>query len=799
MSSDSIDKIKKAQSSLKSERKPVSHVQESMVQAKEITQFVKTALNKENRWIFQAGEQESIVNMLTQINKTNKELYEKCRTPEHFNREIGRFLKMKNEIIRKSKCIHFSLDQGFYCTEPLGFSPKKAVELSSKKLKLISEGMRKGIWALSPIATKADENSIKEFEKYFSGSVSLSEKIINNKNFENFDPPLKIEEIQIIYNYFQLVNSILDLEKKAINETLLSKNNSINLSQDEILRKLSIFDKNISDIKFPSSNILPSWSLELYKISKTDLQLRMHLLRIPFEPNVFKKKLLNRLKEKKELEGTEKSIKDLHNNLTEELEKIKIFIEIFGEIGKTFKEVSGILQNLSISFGKIFYNASSQKITSEFVEKVLGLINGMLVKGEEVAKSKTQKLAELQQNIKDVDLFDPSIIQGIFYALDLLDEGKNEMQNFCEKINSFLEKISNGSNWESMKIYRLLQSAYNESANLTSAAMIFGSLTKTSNLLKESIEDVGSILKELIDAKKQGFEFEILYKNTKNILEEKKELNDGKGEHSQEKIEELNWLFEEMLSSNLKEELRFCEELKETLNPVFARINRRKLIESKQKAERPNEGLQQKQKNLIKKAAHKKTHHPSNSSQKKTVDKKSIYDPFEPFEMVAIKDACKNMTSPEGKMIFHVLTNTHTFFTLLNKMENTFKLGEGLENELIQDIEKSKTTHEFLNNFARLKFLPHGYYNNNNSQFDYDKEKHRFVIPAGIEKQLKLSETSTGSPMEVYRRLIRVLLGFDEPKTLSTIMPQQVLSIMEEDFMLKSKDRRLVEEKLQST
>ena len=167
--------------------------------------------------------------------------------------------------------------------------------------------------------------------------------------------------------------------------------------------------------------------------------------------------------------------------------------------------------------------------------------------------------------------------------------------------------------------------------------------------------------------------------------------------------------------------------------------------------------------------------------------------------MVAIKNACKNMTSSECKMIYHVLTHTHTFFTLLNKMESTFKEGEGLENELVQDIEKSKTTHDFLNNFARLKFLPHGYYNNNNSKFQYNKEKRRFEVPAGIEKQLKLSETSTSTPMEVYRRLIRVLLGFDESKTLSTIMPQQVLSILEEDFMLKAKDRRLVEEKLQST
>jgi len=47
--------------------------------------------------------------------------------------------------------------------------------------------------------------------------------------------------------------------------------------------------------------------------------------------------------------------------------------------------------------------------------------------------------------------------------------------------------------------------------------------------------------------------------------------------------------------------------------------------------------------------------------------------------------------------------------------------------------------------------------------------------------------------------LIRVLLGFDDPKTISTIMPQQILSILEEDFMLKSQDRKIVMESLQKT
>ena len=150
-------------------------------------------------------------------------------------------------------------------------------------------------------------------------------------------------------------------------------------------------------------------------------------------------------------------------------------------------------------------------------------------------------------------------------------------------------------------------------------------------------------------------------------------------------------------------------------------------------------------------------------------------------------------------MIYQVLTNTHTFFTLLNLMESSFKPGEGLENELEQDLAKSKTTHEFLKNFAKLKFLPHGYYSTNNSPFYYNEAKRRFDVPPGIEKQLKLSVSSTGSPLEVYRRLIRVLLGFDDPKTLTTIMPMQILSILEEDFMLKSQDRRTVEEGLQKT
>jgi hypothetical protein len=132
-------------------------------------------------------------------------------------------------------------------------------------------------------------------------------------------------------------------------------------------------------------------------------------------------------------------------------------------------------------------------------------------------------------------------------------------------------------------------------------------------------------------------------------------------------------------------------------------------------------------------------------------------------------------------------------------MESSFKPGEGLENELEQDLGKSKTTQEFFMNFARLKFLPNGYCSENNNPFNYNEEKRQFEVPKGVKKQLKITKSSTATPMDIFSRLIRVLLGLDDSNTLAAIMPPQNLSIMEDDFMLKRKDRKAVEEGLQST
>ena len=799
MSTNTLEQLKQAKSALEAERKPVSHVQEAVKATKDITQFVKIALSKENRWIFQACEQDSIVSILAEINRTNKELYNKCRTPEHFNRDATRYLKMKNHIIRKSECIHFSLDQGFYATEPLGFSAGKAIELSLKQIRKIRDGHQQGKWTRLPIDVNVDDSAKTEVEKIYAESAPLAEQLLNNENIGNFDPPMTIEEVQSVYKFFHNVHQIQELEQQALTDALSKKTPAEQSTPNEILDKLSSFERKLKNVRVPPSKNIPDWGIHLYEMSLTDMTLRMHLLRIPFEPLGFLNRHSKILEEQKDSDGIEKSISSFHDNVVQQLEKLQLFSECFAGVDETLQEVTGILQNLSICFGKIYHNASSQTITNSFLIKVLELIKGMLEKGGSVANSKSDTLLKLHQSVNDVDLFDDPITEGMIHALDLLEQGKEAMSQYCDKLKIFLETLSNASDWDSRQTYKFLKNAYDENASLTSASMFFGSITKTCVLLKSSIKEIESMWLELSKLREQKLGSGALYEQTIALLGQDTGISENSLRQRADQVEELNWILDEMLGLGVQEEQRFVDELDSELIPVSDRIKALRIKEFARKVELTSTKEKLEQDSIVVKSKVRKTKKSDKSSELAIGNKKPTYDPFQPFQMVALKKACKEMTSSEGKMIYQVLTNTHIFFTLLNKMESSFKQGEGLENELEQDLARSKTTQEFLMNFARLKFLPNGYYSENKTPFDYNKEKRLFEVPEGIKKQLKITDSSTSSPMDIFSRLIRVLLGLDDSNTLATIMPPQNLSIMEDDFMLKRKDRKAVEEGLQST
>jgi len=573
------------------------------------------------------------------------------------------------------------------------------------------------------------------------------------------------------------------LEQQALTDALSKKTPAEQSTPNEILEQLSSFEKKLKNVRVSTSKNIPDWGIHLYEMSLTDMTLRMHLLRIPFEPLGFLNRHLKILEEQKDSDGIEKSISSFHDNAVQELEKLQLFSESFAGVDETLQEVTGILQNLSICFGKI---------TNSFLIKVLELIKGMLEKGGRVADSKSDTLIKLHQSVNDVDLFDDPITEGMIHSLDLLEQGKEAMGQYCDKLKTFLETLSNASDWDSRQTYKFLKNAYDENASLTSASMFFGSITKTCVLLKSSIKEVESMWLELAKLREQKLESGALLGNDTGFSE-------NSLRQRADQVEELNWILDEMLGLGVQEEQRFVDELHSELRPVGERIKAHRIKESARKVELTSTIEKSEQDPIVAKTKVRKTKKSDKSSEPSSGNKKQVYDPFLPFQMVVLKKACKEMTSSEGKMMYQVLTNTHIFFTLLNKMESSFKLGEGLENELEQDLAKSKTTQEFLKNFARLKFLPNGYYKGNNTPYDYNEEKRQFEVPEGIKKELKITNSSTSTPMDIFSRLMRVLLGLDDSNTLAATMPPQNLSIMEDDFMLKRIDRKAVEEGLQST
>ena len=153
-----VEGLKKAKSSMKQERKPVSQVVAAQKSTRSINDFVKAALAEDNRWVLHPEEQTSIVETLQSINTIYQQLYDKCRTPYHFEKNAAKYISMQQEINHQVSCIHLSLDQGFYLTEPRGFAPGKAVELSWNEIQKILKGVEsEGVWSRLPLSIEVSQ------------------------------------------------------------------------------------------------------------------------------------------------------------------------------------------------------------------------------------------------------------------------------------------------------------------------------------------------------------------------------------------------------------------------------------------------------------------------------------------------------------------------------------------------------------------------------------------------------------------------------------------------------------------
>ena len=109
--------------------------------------------------------------------------------------------------------------------------------------------------------------------------------------------------------------------------------------------------ENSAKISFDSnSKNIPDWGIHLYEMSLTDMTLRMHLLRIPFEPLGFLNRHLKILEEQKDSDGIEKSISSFHDNAVQELKKLQLFSESFAGVDEIFQNMLVLTHRFHYSY-----------------------------------------------------------------------------------------------------------------------------------------------------------------------------------------------------------------------------------------------------------------------------------------------------------------------------------------------------------------------------------------------------------------------------------------------------------------
>ena len=748
---------------------------------KQINEFVKAALAEENRWVLHPDEQTSIVETLQSINSLYQELYDKCRTPYHFEKNAAKYITMQQEISHQVSCIHLSLDQGFYLTEPRGFNPGQAIELSWKEIQKIVNGVEsEGIWCRLPLKIEVAEEDKGAVTELSQKLKTDQEQLKKNPRLNSFDQPLSIKDIQAIYGYFQSVHELLEKESKALEEVLKNaKSSEESMELEQALDDLNSIEVDIQRLEKKLGTDVPEFSRKLYQASRTDAQLRMNLLRVPFEPLGMIERHLERLRQEKEENGLEDCISSFKENHELEIQQLQMFLETLSSVNQILHQVISILHNLSISFGKIYHNASSESITIDFLKRALGSIKGLVEKGLRVTGTRKESLLKIQQAMKETDLFDNPIVDGLLYTLDLIDEGREEMRTYLERLETHLELLESVSDWGAKRVYIMLQGAYEERTSLSSSAMIFDNVTQTCELFHQTLKEILGLWETIQESLEASSDAESAFAEIEKHLGTQPESFQSMINEYMLNVQELRWVLDEMLVSTTHEEQVFLSELRDEMEPVKVRLQAAK--KKKEQEAKPE----------VKKAEPSPQKSRSTPVPKRLAQKKkpqlagSSHDPFPQETMFKLRQQMKSMASEKAKMMYFVLTHTHMFFNMLDKLEpNYSQEDKPTEYQMEQTLMKSKTTNDFLLNLGRMKFLYGGYFNAHNVRYEYDDSKRRFDINTGSEKFLQLSRKTFDTPEGIFTRMTRILLGMEDSTVMVSALGRQVVAIMDEDFKL---------------
>lgn len=785
---DILKKIKKVQASLKTQRQPVFQVDQAIIKAKETTRFVKTVLAKENHILLSNEDQKGIIQALSNVNAISNELYQKCRTPQHFEMQTAYFMCLIQRIHDLSSCIRFNLEYCFYETETQGITIYKAIEKSWQRVKTIYQKItqhnqwNQGICHI-PISAEKKE----AVKKHYQRILPLAQSLLNHKKLSDITYSLSEEDIKNINWYFRGVKGILDLQEKATWNALKNiqstKTSSGGQTAETVFNTLGHLEKKIYQYNAEGSLVGEN---VLTEEEYTQAISRLYEYYIPLETSRFMHERYQTLLQLKaeDPEHLENVLDKFFNNLDEEKKMLDVFMETLDDISQVLHKMNSILYNLSISFGKIYNLSTSTKVSPSFLERALNSVHGLLEKGFRIADSRKETTQHLHHLLHKAGLFQKSVEGGMSNALKLLEQAKEDLVNYDHKLKSHLKEITPTLN--SVDAFKILRQTYEDRQELSTASTSLNSVISCFSPMLDALKILHKDYEQMETLRQNRKDAQQLYETTAQFLSKHKEYDNHLLDNTMLLAHDMEWFIENILLTNSRELHHYSSELEKALINAKARAHQKNI--TKPSAPTPEEKPVKKQAAQPTKKITSKTPIRKRRQMKKESSTTNPYDPFPTDIMENLKKACYLIDTEPSLGILDILKHPHVFFNYLRHLEAEYDPDHPVhEDSFLQEIGESQTAKDFVLNFLRMKFLPYGYLDIHGEKIPYDAEEGEFFD--SIEKYIHMGTRSIETPKNVFRRLLLVMLGYEDAAVLNRALSPVILELLKDDHILPKEDQ----------
>ncbi len=769
-----IAKLKQTQSELDHQRKlpfVLSQIRNKV--AKSNTQI--SSFLKQEQPAICANAQMKVVQGLAMINEMTQRMVSSCRSEHHFELHRHDYLQSIALVERYIEWIYLSLENGYYEIEAAGSTLHASIHLAWQKKKKLTQAIKKpDQYYLSPILNEDLQGQILNFVTQHETFVKDLDQQDKQQHFSRL-PWDKMSQANQYFSQLRELNQTIDSARLDFLKQPFCPNFDLAHAFQHVKKlpaKLARFDP---------AHGKSLGAYQLLEKGRFDLvRTNIDTLLCSFEAYEFFESRLQKKLTKPE-DWSDEKIKAL---LQFEKKQLNYFSSVFKKWEEDIVKLGAFMVDLQILIGKIWRSLEFSGASWEFLQKTV---------------TASRKLVERSINLVQSWQESATTVEQALVKSTLLPKMTSQMsQNFASELSQIETMLNNY-----LKSFHRYTVGSFESFESPSEA--FEALAS-----QEDVEQIStqihvvllrrqSVLQEIFFLKAfyQQLPDECSLEDLQDHVEKSLKIRLTYLQKKWKMVLRLEWFIDDLLTDELSEMYRFEQDYDRWIQPMLEKSRVKSVTaglskEEEQEADPLNtaeiEGINQ---------TDEKKDSPKlklNAKQKKVTQ--SPYLPFQPEILYNLKRVCHHLASERALGILEILEKPHTFFNYLDHLleqydpEAPFK-----ENYYLANLGVSDTAMEFLLSFAEMKFLPYGYYTSNSEKIPFCPETRQFNNN-GQEMYLRISARTIETPRVIFVRILKMLLGFEDPEVLNIDDNQKLIDALKIEYILTEDEQAILHQEV---